>query len=240
MKGKNLLATGLFCMGIYWPIQAIAAMDTSDNWDDGQLHGWTGNTAWTEVVGQTTGGNPNGYLRSRNSSTSNPSHTIGAVNKENRYTGDFVSAGVHRISLDLNLLSGQMNWVRLRLRYHDAHFNGWTYQLDTSMSVGQWRHYEVNFDPNWTDAQAIAAGWQQESNTPSFRQTMSDVYHTEVRLLYPPPNAAAPPQLGIDNFHLHAAAGDGSIRAVPILDYSFLVMLILGLVFMSYRHLRKA
>ena len=239
MKGKNLLLVGLLSAGLCWSGLAGAAMDTSDNWDDGQLHGWTGNTAWTEVVGETTGGNPGGYLRSRNSSATNPSRTIGAMSGENRYTGDFAAAGVQRISVDLNLLSGQMSWVVLRLRYRDATFNGWTYQLDTSLPVGQWRHYEVSFDPNWTDAQAIAAGWQQESNTPSFQQTLSDVYSTEVRLLYPSSNVAAPPQLGIDNFHLHAV-GAGTTAAVPVLGPAFLATLILGVAFIGYRRLQKA
>ncbi len=239
MNGKNLLLTGLLVVGMCWPGLVGAAMDTSDNWDDGQLHGWMGNTAWTEVVGEAAGGNPSGYLRSRNSVADNPSRTIGALNREGRYTGDFAAAGVYRVSVDLNLLSGQMNWVLLRLRYHDATFNGWTYRLDTSLPVGQWRHYEVSFDPNWTDAQAIAAGWQQESSTPSFQQTLSDVYTTEIRLLYPPSNTTAPPQLGIDNFHLYAAGG-GEARAVPVLGPPLLAALVLALVFMGYRRLRKA
>ncbi|WP_041069341.1 hypothetical protein [Thiolapillus brandeum] len=216
----------------------VAATNTSDNWDDGQLHGWLGNTAATVVSVPAAGGNPGGYLLSASAVTGNPYRTIGAMNHEDRYTGDLAAAGVHRVSVDLNLLSGQSTWVRLRMRYRDFSHNGWVYQLDGSMPVSQWRHYEVNFDPNWTDAQAIAAGWVQESTSASFRDTMADVYSMEVRLLMP---VAAVPntQLGIDNFYLYATGSNGTATAVPVLSLPVLVLLVGGIVFLGYRRLAR-
>jgi hypothetical protein len=215
----------------------VAATNTSDNWDDGQLHGWTGNTAATVVSASTTGGHPGGYLLSTSAASGNPYHTIGAVNLENRYTGDLGAAGAYRVSVDLNLLSGQSSQVWLRMRYRDFSHNGWVYRFDGSMPVSQWRHYEVAFNPNWTDAQATAAGWVQESTSASFRDTMADVYSMEVRLLMP---AAAVPntRLGIDNFHLDARGG-AAASAVPVLGLPLLALLAAGMIFLGCRRLAR-
>ncbi len=238
MKKWKPLA-GLFCAGMFFSANAFAAMNTSDDWDDGQLHGWHGNTAWTVVSVPVTGGNPGGYLLSTSAAGGNPSSTIGAQNREGRYIGDLQAAGAYRISVDLNLLSGQSTWVRLRVRYRDASHNGWVYQLDGSMPVSQWRHYQVDFDPNWTDAQAIAAGWVQEPTSASFRDTMANAYNMEVRLLMP---AAAVPdtQLGIDNFHLYATGANGNATAVPVLGPPLLVLLTAGLIAIGYRRLARS
>ncbi len=213
----------------------FGATNTSDDWDDGLLHGWLGNTAATEVEARTSGGNPDGYLFSRSAAGGNPYSTIGAMTRESRYTGDFSSAGVYRVSVDMNLLTGSMREVLLRFRYLNSQFNGWTYQLDTNaMPAGQWRHYEVNFDPDWTDAQAIAAGWVQESNSASFQQTMANVYTTEIRVVGI--SATTATTFGIDNFMLHASGG--SARAVPVLGIPALLVLAAGLLFVARRRIR--
>jgi hypothetical protein len=236
MRNRKLGA-GLLLAGMAFSGVVAAATNTSDNWDDGQLHGWTGNTAATVVSASTTGGNPGGYLLSTSAASGNPYRTIGAISHESRYTGDLAAAGAYRITVDLNLLSGQSSQVWLRMRYRDFSHNGWVYQLDGAMSQGNWRHYEVNFDPAWTDAQAIAAGWVQESSSASFRDTMADVYSMEVRLLMP---AAAVPstRLGIDNFHLDASR-DTTATAVPVMGLPLLVLLAAGMVFLGYRRLAR-
>ncbi|WP_456448763.1 hypothetical protein [Thiolapillus sp.] len=238
MKKWKPLA-GLFCTGMFLSANVVAATNTSDSWDDGQLHGWVGNTAATVVSAPATGGNPGGYLLSTSAAGGNPFRTIGAQNREARYTGNLQAAGAYRVSVDLNLLSGQSTWARLRVRYRDFSHNGWVYQLDGSMPVSQWRHYQVDFDPNWTDAQAIAAGWVQEPTSASFRETMANAYNMEVRLLMP---AAAVPdtQLGIDNFHLYATGANGNATAVPVLGPPLLVLLAGGLIIIGYRRLARS
>ncbi len=229
-----LLGTGMFLSA-----NVGAATNTSDNWDDGQFHGWQQNTSATVVSVPVTGGNPGGYLLSTSVAGGNPFRTIGAQNLESRYTGDLQAAGAYRVSVDLNLLSGQSTWARLRVRYRDHSHNGWVYQLDGSMPVSQWRHYQVDFDPNWTDAQAIAAGWVQESTSASFRDTMADAYNMEIRLLMPAA-AVSTTRLGIDNFHLYARGANGNATAVPVLGPPLLVLLTAGLIVIGYRRLARS
>ena len=86
----------------------------------------------------------------------------------------------------------------------------WIYEITNSLPIGIWTHFEIPFDPNWSDADAITAGWMQESSSPSFSETMSDVYTTEVRLLSSDIDNT---ELGIDNF---TTIGDDA--AIPTLN----------------------
>ncbi len=187
----------------------LAAVGTNDTWDDGQLHGWQGNTAWTEVAVVNTGGNPGGYLQSVCTLEGNPTVSPGAITEEDRYTGNYTSAKINRVAFDLNVVSGQFEWIWLRIRYHDFTYNGWHYPLSIKkMPIGGWVHYEVSFDPNWTDAQAMAAGWEQENRSSSFQETMSDVYTLEIRTYSRDVNST---RLGIDNFSIFSSASHGTI-----------------------------
>lgn len=215
---RNALVFLLFGLVLFTNSHLQAATPTGDNWDDVQLHGWGVNTAWTQISAVGSGGNPGGYLLSSSDPQGNPSNVIGAANEEDRYSGNYAAAGINHIAVDLNLLSGQSTWVVLRLRYHDATHNGWTYRLAEDMPSEQWIHYEVNFDPNWLDTEAIAAGWQQEPLTPSFQETMSDVYFLEVRLLTPDVNATT---LGIDNVSISGGSAPAQMATpVPALGRS--------------------
>lgn len=236
MKGRMILAS-VFMGCLLGADNALSATNTSDDWDDGLLHGWMGNTAATVVQVHGSGGNPDGYLLSQSQAGGNPYSTIGAMTHDSRYTGDFAAAGVYRVSVDLNLLSGGMREVLLRFRYLDFSHNGWTYRLeDSAMPAGQWRHHEVNIDPNWTDAQAMAAGWVQEPTSASFRDTMAHVYSTEIRVVGI--SASTATTFGIDNFALHASSG-GDARAVPMLGIPALLALAGGLLFFARRSFRR-
>ncbi len=201
---KRLSVFVFIILSISWGNVLQAAVATSDNWDDGDLHGWKGNTAWTEVSVVDTGGNPDGYLLSVSKLGGNPSNVIGAATEEDRYTGNFTSAKINKVAFDLSLMSGQIGWIRLRVRYHDFTYNGWHYGLPVKkMPIGRWVHYEVSFDPSWSDAQAMAAGWEQENNSASFQDTMSDIYTLEIRMYSPNVDNAS---LGIDNFAIFSSA----------------------------------
>ncbi len=198
----------LFCV---YCGESLGAIASSDYWDGGSLNDWRGNTAWTQVSVVTTGGNPVGYLSSTSKPGGNPSNTIGAVNESYRYTGNYTAAGVNQVSFDLKLVSGQVGWVAFRVRYHDARYNGWYYRLRSTpltithmspvLPLGEWVHFDVPINPNWTDAEAKAAGWEQEPTSPSFSETMSDVYTVEIRLYS---SNLGNTTLGIDNFVLYA------------------------------------
>ena len=201
--------TGTFLFFWFAMVSGVqAAVPTSDNWDDGMLHNWKGNTAWTEVSVAGSGGNPGGYLLSTSNAEGNPSQTIGTMTEEDRYTGNYTAAKIGRVAFDLNLLSGRFEWIWLRLRYHDFTYNGWYYPLPIKkMPYGRWLHYEVVFDPNWSDAQAKAAGWMQEQRSASFRDTMSDVYTLEIRLRSQDVNST---KLGIDNFAIFSSGSNAT------------------------------
>ncbi|MBL4850051.1 MAG: fibronectin type III domain-containing protein, partial [Planctomycetes bacterium] len=169
---------------------ATTLSPTTDAWDSGVLNGWVGNTAWTTVTAPGTGGNPAGYLRAVGTNG-----WSGAFNLGSAYTGDLATIGVRRANIDVKCFTGTFSAAYLRVRYRDSTFNGWRYLLTGSPLVGTWQSFQVNFDPSWSDAEAIAAGWTQEATSPSFSATMGDVYSMEIRL-------TGSGEVGLDNFQL--------------------------------------
>ena len=186
--------------GLLLPGFLNAAIPTSDNWDENAifycLHGWRQNTTSTIVSGVGFGGNPNGYLRS-SSAPGNPFSVIGATNGDARYTGDYQAPNIRQVDVDLNLLSGSITRIYLRFRYLDASHNGWLYEITNRLPIGVWTNFQIPFDPNWSDVDAIAAGWVQEATSASFSETMQHVYTVEIRLYS---TDVENTQLGIDNF----------------------------------------
>lgn len=205
------------------PLTANAAVPTSDGWDNGDLSGWRRNTAWTNVSVVNSGGNVDGYLLSVSDPGGNPSRTIGALSEEDRYAGDFQTPNIKNAAVDLNLLNGSVQHVYLRFRYHDDTYNGWFYEITGTLNTNEWSHFSVTFDPSWTDSEAVAAGWAKESNTPTFSETMQDVYTTEIRVLSSAEDINDT-RIGIDNFRI------GLTEAVPLFDHwsKTLLILILG------------
>jgi hypothetical protein len=167
-----------------------------DTWSrPGDLAEWGPNTDHNTVTVVDTGGNPSGYLSSQND-VSYP--YAGVRTKKAQITKGFSSSSSIQFSFDSNIFSG-LNYLQkiyIRLRYHDSSYNGWYHYLSNPAQMNVWNTYSVTFDPNWTDAQAIAAGWASDGpGTPSFQQTMSDVYTVEVRF-----TGYGVMSVGIDNF----------------------------------------
>jgi hypothetical protein len=178
--------------------QAHAAGAYSETWDiEGDLAGWGPNTIDSTVINPGEGGNGEGYLLSRRGGD----FPIGALTELDAATGSFAGAPVWTASVDLNELQGDAGPVFLRFRYRDATFNGWRFQLTDSLATNAWASFSVIFDPTWTDAQAMAAGW--ETDLPdgfasvSWAETMADVYTTEIRF-----EGSRTLLVGIDNFSL--------------------------------------
>lgn len=160
---------------------------------DGSLGGWSRGPS-TAIINQvSTGGNPGGYLAI---SATTPGAVSGATERQAlpELSGNYAAGGINRISFDLNLFAGTVSQASFRVRYKDSTFNGWRFPV-TLGPAGTWRTYSIVFNPKWTDAQAIAAGWVADpSPTVSFAQTMSDVFTPEVR--FEGMNA----NVGLDNF----------------------------------------
>lgn len=177
--------------------EASSASDYSEGWDGGVLAGWVGNTAKTNVEVRNTGGNPDGYLRTFGDVGG--SWDIGAIagptlSEVNGYYG---AAGIRRVSFDLLFISGNFDDAWFRVRFQDASHNGWRFPVTNTFPLDEWISYTIEFDPTWSGAEAIAAGWIRESPPVGFRQTMSNVYHPEVRI-----SGEGFLEAGIDNFRL--------------------------------------
>lgn len=179
------------------PAAVFAAYAHTETWDGGTLAGWTRNTIDAEISHSATGGNPNGYIECTYLGSPTEVFEIGAVTNQDSFTGDLTAAGITAASVDLYFEEGiYYGTARLRFRYLDSNHNGWVYALTSDFTPTPWKTYSVDFDPTWTDQEALSAGWTQESSTPSFQETMANVYTTEIRL------AGSAVIAGIDNFTL--------------------------------------
>jgi hypothetical protein len=86
----------------------------------------------------------------------------------------------------LAVLAGPSGRLRpgVRMRFRDsAATNAWVYVLTPSgTDDGTWHHYAIEFDPTWSDAQALAKGWTQEVEATGFATTMASVWSTGINV----------------------------------------------------------
>lgn len=207
---------GAMSLALFAAQPAPAAIIYSEGWDTpGDAAGWIGNVLNSVVSVPAAGGNPGGYL----DLTEGPTFDIvGAVGNFAPIIGDYGAAGINGVSFDLNLFSGTFTSTAFRVRYQDATFNGWFFPVSYA-PAGGWQHFAINFDPTWTDLQAMAAGWISDgSSTVDFAMTMSNVFNPEIRL----EGTGSDLHAGLDNFAVNAVA-----RTVP--EPSTLVMFFAGL-----------
>lgn len=187
------LALAATCLAL----PTMAATSYNETWDAGDLAGWQGNTIDSVVSNPGVGGNGGGYLETARSGA----FSIGADTELPAATGSFGSQ-VWTARVDLIGLTGTTSDVWLRFRYQDSSFNGWRYRLADTLT-GDWQTRSVSFDPTWTDAEALAHGWQTDfangAGSVSWAQTLSDVYTTEIRI-----DGTSSLKVGIDNFSLSA------------------------------------
>lgn len=184
---------------------STAAAVYSQGWDlPGSTAGWQGNTAASIVDHDNTQGQPAGSLRSTRDPGS-PIPTIGANSDQLDALRGNYQGHVWTVGFDLQLAAGVFTDVWLRYRFQGPGFNGWRYAFDVPLDQpGDWFSLAVTFDPSWTDVEATANGWQQDTgDVVSFAQTMSDAYRSEVRLELDPVGTFAVAR--IDNyFQQHA------------------------------------
>lgn len=201
IAGSGLLITNIAL--------AVPVSGYSEGWNvSGDLAGWGPNTTQTNVAVVDAGGNPDGYLYSYGNVSG--SFDIGANYRGPELTGDY-SGNIWQMSFDLNFMRGNFDDAWLRFRYQDSSHNGWMYDLTDVFALGFWDSYSVTFDSSWTDAEAMAMGWLQESTSASFADTMADVYTTEIRLSGEGSLAA-----GIDNFQLASVPEPGSLLLLSL------------------------
>ena len=127
-------------------------------------------------------GNPAGSLAIRRDLTP-PIFPTGATTELAAASGDYTGQPAWMISFDVFYDIGNFTDTFLRFRYQDSTFNGW--HLDVANAFPHsWQSYSVMFDPTWTNVQAAANGWVDETGgTISWQQLMTNVFHPEVRLI---------------------------------------------------------
>lgn len=193
-----LLASFLILLTVAAPA-ARAAGNYYEGWDvPDDLAGWVANTVDASVVVVNAGGNPGGYIRSsRNMGGTFP---IGVTTELAQTSGDYAGAGVFEVSFDVMFEQGTFTAAAFRARYQTSTNNGWYFPFTADFTPGVWRSYVITFDPTWSDAQAMAAGWISDGGPETFSQTFGDVYHAEVRIS----GTGEPLVAGVDNFRIRA------------------------------------
>jgi len=160
----------------------VLADEVYEGWNAGVTGGWEPNTNRTAVEVYAEGGVSNsGYLRSYE--ISGGFDIVGALQRNEPYVGNFATHGYARMEVALQFFEGAFTDARFRVRYLSGSYNGWYCPLTTDFTPGVWHLISIAFDPTWSDPEAIAAGWVQESSSPSFQETMANVYTTEIRVL---------------------------------------------------------
>lgn len=181
---------------------SLAANAYSETWNGGDTASWAAATLSSAV------NNPGSYLEV---SRAGGVQATGAVTELPGVTGDF-SGSLWTVSVDLRrvlspeeqlleaIFGAQPQDAWLRFRYSNPTFNGWRYQLSDKLDTS-WTTYSVSFNADWSDAEALANGWQTDRpdglGSVSWAQTMQDVYQTSVRF-----ELDNTQRIGVDNFVL--------------------------------------
>lgn len=172
-------------------------------WDDGTTGGWTSLIMHNTMAAPPQGGAYGGYLEVESKEIAPGFHLVyfesGAGNST--VTGDYISARVNRITLACRLGSGTLD--HLTIHFSPSIMSGyeWSYELipANNLPSSNWRDWHVDFDPAWSDAEAIAAGWIPVDGAQSFRDVMANV-----RQIYIYADSLVPFTVDIDRLRVHS------------------------------------
>ncbi len=177
-KSNLFLPYAILSTSIFVAAPAWSAAIYSEDWSGGTTAGWEANTTSVSVSHDAAIGNPPGSLRSDRDGP----FDSGALSGLADLSGNYALPGVTTwtVSFDLDADSNVTDaW--LRYRFQDSTFNGWRYSF--GVPLDGFNSYSVTFSPTWSDIEAIANGWVQESGpVVSWAETMTNVYRTELRL----------------------------------------------------------
>lgn len=154
MNWKLLLSTVL--LGLLVTSTAHSQVCTgaaSEGWDKQVLNGW-GGFVGTVVTVESSGGNPNGYLKGANTGQ------VGMITSASPWFGDWPD-DVRELVVDVQAFGAGDGVVGpyIRLR-RDAMTNGWLYEVGSVIPIdGQWHRFALPLNPLWTDQEAEANGW---------------------------------------------------------------------------------
>lgn len=209
LSALSLLAINcMFC-------NAVAGATIGTETFDVDAAGFVGNTTSSVVIWTDPGGNPDGHLLTRKS-LSPPVFDIGALTTGSDFTGDYAADGISGAGVDLSYMTDNVDGAWLRFR-KDVFTNGWLYPLTNVFTpTDTWMSYDVNFDPTWSDVDAVAAGWVTDNDidpaanvSPPFADVMGSVGRAEVRL-----SSQGSTIVGIDNFRLVPEPGSALLGLI--------------------------
>lgn len=189
----SFVIASLIVIGVLAGINpAHAATETFDSGQDG----WQAGTLNTGLEYHATGGNPGGYLLFYGSRQTK------LISRSAPFADDYATAGYKSIAVDLYVslypIAAPKPGIFVRANPSVA---GWSYPLTTFVpQAGIWQHFSVPINPDWSDAEATAAGWRMgDGPAISFADTMRHVWNVGMELDYVAVTAA---YIGVDNFTL--------------------------------------
>ncbi|MCA9103146.1 MAG: hypothetical protein KDA63_18450, partial [Planctomycetales bacterium] len=157
-------------------------MPYSEDWTAGDTNGWQAGTTSTTLLRDDTTGNPAASLVLRRI-LQEPIFDLSATTELAAVSGDYTGEAAWMVSFDVLYDQGGFSDTWLRFRYQDFTFDGWHIDV-ADVFPNSWQSYSVMFDPSWTDVEAAANGWVDETGgVVSWQTLMSNVYHPEVRLV---------------------------------------------------------
>jgi len=200
---RNIKQTAIVLILLFSCIFPIRAqVFTNAGWDNPEatFDGWekAGITTFWEY--KDTGGNPNGFVLIYGN------NVTGMRNRQPDYTGNFAERGINTVSVDIKVLLQQLPVFKPEIFLRNtASFPAWNFPISNfTTQAGIWQHFDVTFDPGWTDEEAILNGWRMDDGPlKSFAETCSDVRSAGIKGAYPPNTSK---EIGYDNFALSYTA----------------------------------
>ncbi len=141
-----------------------------------QSEGFTSGTAYTLASHHETSYGW-GYMSIVQDETAAPFTELGLKTQSNpAFLGNYVQSAVTGTHFLIYTGSQTLASIQLHIKSTSMHPGAWRYDFGMLGSSGAWQRCEVNFDPNWSDAVAIANGWERTAaSVPPFRNVMSAV-----------------------------------------------------------------
>ena len=194
----RMIGLGFFC-ALFAAFGTGAALAQTEGFEGG-MNGWERASSNFVVEYRSDGGNPGGWIKAGANDTS------GFITKTGPFIGNYQDAGYREIAVDFRADLLQLtNFKPEMILRASPSVAGWRYEfVDLKVEAGTWQPLAAPVDPDWSDAQAQAAGWVRDTGPAiSFADTLCQVWVVGVRLRYPPITAA---HWGIDNFELRTTA----------------------------------
>jgi len=166
---------------------------------------------------ESSGGNPGACLLLKGISG------VGGSFVNAGFTGDFAAGGYSRIAFDIKI----KHWFPTQgqpapkayvfVRKGIAH-DPWCRQIqDFSPVTTAWKRYSVDFNPDWSDAEAQANGWNiihfnGTSQTSPFSETLHNVFQTGMWISVV--DGGAECHIFLDNYSLLQESGTGALSPI--------------------------